>query len=606
MKYALQGKTADISSSLTNLVRSFGRREQGLVQSLISDTRDPFYNLPTELLICIFDYLHPYDVWSKRLISRRWNDVLSSDKFTGTALSRFETHDPADSALDPETHASSSHMLQIRHMLALRNGRPFSYVNYKGRFAFKPDTSPVGHQLQLKGKHIAYLWGNAKTRDGDTVVVRDLITGEATSLRGIAREKIMLIALSTDIIAFFTYVGTVYVASLLALPDPPQSIRLPSSKIYATYADQGILACLLEGASGLTVLIHDNGTRKSTSFSHDRRVYCVGEEEDVHCHQVLVNSCDRVVDIFSVLNSNVDMKIHVRVARYSFAGELTTLDCLTIYHGLENQRNLSLGSALPTGERGLFQLDLSSAHNMPSGTILFDTTFDPNAVTLKLVDKNQCSTTIWKDRRYRTEVPEVLIDTALRPAPFDGPQSLRALRNEAVDHCMTDDEYLQAIEDGLLEDEHDHESDIPTPSTWCPSSLRSWKYGRRHPKVARVDKTRYEDMPTVLPALVSLPPLEGPVAMVHSNEERWQKLPAHALHTIVAMNDTFAVGTCVHPDYIGVMCFDERVNLHGAGPTDLWVHPNNPHYERRPEHPDNENQIGPGFLTLKRPVRPPY
>ena len=126
-------------NSLTNLIRSFGRREQALIQGLISDTRDPFYNLPIELLIYIFDFLHPYDVWSKRIICRRWNTVLSSDNFTRTALNRFETHDPEDSAVSPENLASSSHMLAQRHIQALRIGRPFSYVNYGDQFAFLPN-----------------------------------------------------------------------------------------------------------------------------------------------------------------------------------------------------------------------------------------------------------------------------------------------------------------------------------------------------------------------------------------------------------------------------------------------------------------------------------
>jgi hypothetical protein len=569
------------------------------VQSLISDTRDPFCNLPNELLICIFDFLHPYDVWSERLVSRRWNATLSSDNFVRAALNRFETHNPADSALDPESHASSSHMLALRHVLALRNGRPFSYVNYKDQFVFKPDSTPVGHQLQLKGKHIAYLRGNAETRDGTTVVVRDLITGGAASICGVAREKVMLIELSTDIIAFFTYVGNVYVASLLALPHSLQSVRLPSSKIHATYADRGILACLLGGVSGLTVLIHDTGIRKSTSFSHDHRVYCAGEEEDILCHQVLVNSCDRVVVILSVVSSKVDLKINLRVVRYSFAGKLTTLDCLTIYHGTHAIRNVSLGPARPTGEHGLFQLDLSSVHGILPGTILFDATIDPNTVKLKMVDQCHRNTTLWKDRRYRTEGANVFIDTALRPAPFDGPQSLRALRNEAIDHCMTGDEIAQGIEEDSIEEEShhiDHKSNSLIPTTWRPSKLRSWKNRRPRRKPVRVDMD--EDMPAVLPALVPLPPLEPPLA--YAGGEQSRTLPAYALHTIIAMNDTFAVGTCVQPGYIGVMCFDERVSLSGAGPTDLWAHPKRHDWEGRLQLWDGK-QIGPGFLKLDRP-----
>jgi len=429
---AQQGNIADLSSSLTNLVRSLGRREQDVIQSLISDTRDPFYNLPPELLICIFDFLHPYDTWSKRLVCRRWNEVLSSDNFTQTALNRFETHDPSDSALDPEDHASSSHMLQIRHILALRNGRPFSYVNYRDRFAFYPDSHFVARQLRLKGKHIAYLRGNADTCEGNIAVVRNLVTGETKPLTGIAREKIAQIELSTDIIALLTHVGIVYVASLVALPDSLRSVRLPSSTMYAVYADRGMLTCLLKGASGLTVFIHDTETRKSTSFNHDRHAYC-DENEDDHCHAVLLNSHDRCIDIFSVVTPRNGLRVHVKVMRYSLTGERKRHEHLTIEYGVENVPHVSLGPIMPAGERGLYQLALSSDDIMLRGTLLFDANFIPSTVTLKLVDRKIRDAMVWKDRLFRHDLQNGLIDTARRPHPFDGPHTLRALSNEVLD-----------------------------------------------------------------------------------------------------------------------------------------------------------------------------
>jgi hypothetical protein len=67
-------------------------------------------------------------------------------------------------------------------------------------------------------------------------------------------------------------------------------------------------------------------------------------------------------------------------------------------------------------------------------------------------------------------------------------------------------------------------------------------------------------------------------------------------YAIITMNDTFAVGTCMAPGYIGVMCFDERVKLHGAMLTDLWAHPNHPDFRYRCSDPGYE-QLGPGFLA---------
>lgn len=580
------------SNSLTNLIRSFGRCEQALVQGLISDTRDPFYNLPTELLIYIFDFLHPYDVWSKRLICRRWNDVLSSDNFKRTALNRFDTHDPADSALDPATHASSSHMLALRHTLALRNGRPFSYVNYGDQFAFLPNSHPVAHQLRLKGKNIAYLRGDPKTRDGTTVVIRDLVNGEATPLCGSAREKIMLIELSTDIVAFFTYVGTVYVASLLDMADSLRAVRLPSSTIHATYTDRGTLACLLGGASGMTVFLHDTKTRKSASFSHDRHASC-DETEDVHCHAVLVNSDDKLVDVFSVVNLRVGSKVRVDVVRYSFTGERKKRDRLTMFHATKNLAKASIGPVLPTGECGLFQLALSLPKSL-HGTLLFDA----KSATLKMIDEDVNSTALWKDRLYRSGGANVLVDTARRPAPFDGPRSLRALDDEASKRLSEVKQHDWSVSSHDSLDYEDYTQSHVT-GKWHLHSLSSWE-GKSHG--IHGISAHYAHRPTNaknFSSTFSSPrwSLAAEEAIGQALEEEQQR--QSPLHTIVAMNDTFAVGTCLDTGYIGVMCFDERVSMYEAEATDYWAHAKHYSDKHKPQHPKYE-QVGPGLLDLDK------
>jgi hypothetical protein len=551
--------------------------------------------LPTELLVYIFDFLHPYDVWSKRLICRRWNTVLSSDNFTRTALNRFETHDPADSALDAETHASSSNMLALRHTLALRNGRPFSYVNYGDQFAFLPNSPRIAHQLKLKGKHIAYLRGNPETREGTTVVIRDLITGEMTSLCGTAREKVMLIELSTDIVALFTYVGTVYVASLLDLPDSLRAVRLPSSTIHATYADRTTLACLLGGTSRLTVFIHDTETRKSTSFSYHRHEYCDKNEDD-HCHAVLVNSHDQCIDIFSVVHSKDDPKLHVKVARYSLTGELRLQDSLTWWHGRESLSRDSLGPILPTGERGLFQLAWN-LNGLSCGTILFDANFTPNTATLKMVDLGVHDAMLWKDRLYRTDRFTALIDTAQRSEPFDGPHSLRALRNEALSRPMTEEEQEHECQKDDEQSVQDNKDDRMrgVPTKWRPRSRRFWERHRQGSH-GRLLMTHGKDQPAILPVPA---PQISPERAMGGPPFPDRPLYTSAPHTLIAINETFAVATCVRSSYIGVVCFDERVQLYGAGLTDLWAHPNNQNWKYRSKDPDRE-QIGPGFLALER------
>lgn len=103
--------------------------------------------------------------------------------------------------------------------------------------------------------------------------------------------------------------------------------------------------------------------------------------------------------------------------------------------------------------------------------------------------------------------------------------------------------------------------------------------------------THGQDQPDILPLPEPEPGMYRPPPIP-------VRLPGLAtIHTIIAMNETFAVATSDRSSYIGVMCFDERVQLHGAEATDLWAHANHPNVDYRPQHRDYK-QIGPGFLDL--------
>lgn len=488
----------------------------------------------------------------------------------------------------------SNQNLALRHIQALRNGRPFSWVNFNDKFAFFATSQSVSHQLRLKGKHIAYLRGNAETRESNTVVVRDLVTGQAISLCGNAREKIMSIELTTDFVAFFTYVGTFYVASVLHLAAPLKPVRLPSSSIIATGADRGTLACILRGAPTLAAVIYDTRVRKSTSFNlqnlHDG-------DEAMDCYAILVNSHTLSIDIFTVVKDNAGLAVRVKVSRYSLAGDFQTHTSLTIWHGLQDLKYVTLGSALPTGERGLYQLDFSYGGSKVTpgpyinrnvtprtpwicsrSTLLFDT----SAVTLKAIDNimnigrfepgTYPNTALWKDRRYRSEdsFPCPIIETARRRESLDGPHTLRWMNNEAKAAPIR------------VDMEPDDEA------------LSNWK----HCKTARSEYITTSDLEPWLRHNQAIPePIVRSAGTRPTTADRQGQdcdgPPAtQYFHTIVTMNDTFAVGTCFNCDYIGVLCFDERVLLHGATQTTLWHDPYS--------HSSDDVYRGPALLPMKR------
>jgi hypothetical protein len=550
---------------------------------VISEARDPFHNLPNELLIQVFGFLHPFEVWAKRVICRRWNDVLSSDVFTKAAIVSFATHDPEDSALDLRTCTNASPSLALRHITALRNGRPFSCVYFDDEFAFLPNRYPIAHQLRLKGKRIAYLRGDAETGQGNTVVVRDLVTGAMNTVCGDAREKVVSIELTSDIVALFTYTGTVCIAPLLDPNASRAQVRLPSASIVATGAHRGSVACLLKASTAFTAVIHDSKLRKSMSFNLEN---LHGGDEAVDCYAILVDAHKQVADFFSVTKQKLESTLCVRISRYSWAGECTTRTSLVIWHGLQDISYAFLASMQPAGERGLYQSimryeglefstwpesDGSDGRNnrgvpqprTSSPTLLFDAI----AFTLKAVDchpavkfggapGNRPNTAVWKDRRYYADSrtsSEACIQAVRRGLPFDGPHTLRRMPNRArstpkpVEEPSSSDDgedvYVRYKARAIAD---------PRPGSLRPL-LTTHRQNISSTQIVLAHKRR-----------------ESPTRRIHVEHGLRKKF-----HTVVAMNDTFALATSLDSGYIGVLCFDERVPMHGSEPAhsfrNKWV-----------------------------------
>lgn len=505
------------------------------------------------------------------MVCRRWNNVLSSDKFTRTALNRFDTHDPQDSALDAETYASSSHKSAIHHVLALRHGRSHSCQNISDKFACATSVRSLKHLLRLKGKHIAYLRGNPKTHEGNTVVVRDLVAGKVTSLCGTAREKIMSIELTSDIVAFFTYRGTVYIASLQALTDTPRSVRLPSSSILATSSCRTTLACLVRGSSSLIAVVHDTGVRRTHSFEL-QPVH--GHNDDMSRCTVLLDSREQCVHVFIVRAPNTGHCLRIEVSRYSYAGARTAEASFVMQHELSLAQNVIIGTVEPTGEQGLHQIALSYGDG--SSCKRWTLIYDSKMITLKAIDcfpqwgasdyRLLQQPALWKDRVYRCEGHRLRIETAWRSASHDGPHTLRNLGNEAkpeLTNMVEDDE----DDDNEYDVEDKQSSVVRIARIEEPMSLGPWKTstGQGGLSIEMYHRARVKDLPSIFPRETWQPVAPGTPFGVSA----FCEAPLH-FHTIVAMNDTFAMGTCFNPGCIGVVCFDERVTLHGGHEGHGW------------------------------------
>jgi len=110
----------------------------------------------------VFDFLHPFYGWSLRVICRRWHAFLTSAQPVQAQLARFEAHGHLYSALVSE--ARRDERSRIRHVQALRLGRPFRFSEIKDELAITPSLTTKANAVQeycLCQAHVAYLRGIA-------------------------------------------------------------------------------------------------------------------------------------------------------------------------------------------------------------------------------------------------------------------------------------------------------------------------------------------------------------------------------------------------------------------------------------------------------------
>jgi len=473
------------------------------------------------------------------------------------AVNRFATEHPSDSALDKDANTPQSLALELRHVLALRLARPFTHVVLPGIVGTSPPTTFTRHdklyRFRLKGRHIAYCEDNY-------VVFRDLISGETALLRGEARELITNVALSTELVAFTTYTGLLYVARLKDLTAPLSTVRFPSSNLDLMVAEGGIVACVFPGSEPV-VIIYKAAIRKTTFFN-------LGALQDLerqtnpntHLRVVAmsINEDRETIDIAAVICPNGrdidgDIRLRVVVLRSSFACEQIMQVAWEQYISGLGRYN---GGSMPfkaTGERGIHSMRLTCDYrrNRPhtsdmreaggANTAVSDSEmtshleltllFDDVQFSLKSVDQKismlafpapeRVPTPLyWKDRLYRAgphtgPMPAFLAasrsGTPHGPS-YDGPSTLQRLDGESVNE----------VDEGRLESEtNDRASYV---------SSRSWPWSVQKRPTGELD----------------------------------------SCHEAVAMNESFVVTLC--SDDIEVSCFDERIKLHGAESTKLWEH----------------------------------
>ncbi|KAI6897823.1 hypothetical protein KC334_g10083 [Hortaea werneckii] len=226
---------------LKSFVDSLSRHELTNLGKSISDRNDPFNQLPLEIILLALGYHRIPDIWRLRQVCRRWRDVLSQETVVKASLARFDTHHEDDSA----GPSNPSIEQKIRHMQAIRTGKPFSYVRFKDRPSSSSPTNPEAFcsMAALQRHRIVYV----RSRDWAPreVVVRNLITGQVITAMSDSRERVQCLTLSTTHVGFVTAAGRLHTIRFDDETQSMSSSRLPSSLISEMASDGDFTLLLL-------------------------------------------------------------------------------------------------------------------------------------------------------------------------------------------------------------------------------------------------------------------------------------------------------------------------------------------------------------------------
>lgn len=235
--------------SLQQLVDQMTFDERRAVTAMVSKRNDPMAVLSLDLIIEIMSHLPVFESWRLQVVGKRWRTLLSSETMLRASLVGWETHSVSDCAKIPHQAEKESIRTKVRHIQAVRLGCPFSFH----RMLYKPPTiiRPSEQVIALKGSRLA--WISAAAREGHSVLVKHLVTGDLTTIRGDARETINNICLGANVLAFVTYSGKLYAQDLSDPINPPRSVRLPSATAHAMYVDEWMVGMLLNSNKSVSI-----------------------------------------------------------------------------------------------------------------------------------------------------------------------------------------------------------------------------------------------------------------------------------------------------------------------------------------------------------------
>ena len=308
-------------------------------------------------------------------MSRHWRERLSSDDLTRAAISRWQTHDPSDSARPWDLEDATNTRKHVRHMQAQICKKPYSRLvfNDTGTVQDSPHRNIWQRRLDLKSRRIAYI--SSRRGQGDAVAVHDLITGASWALRGEARERIMYVVLTSTLVAFITYDGCLYYSIFAGATslEEARRIRLPSSLVRACGAHRDRIVVAMGGELDnrpyVSEVLFFNATDMRLSSLEVKSIFALleGDSERLYACGVIVDRDRETVDVFTLAytettrsgttTKNLQM-LHVRISTKGNKAHLEYSARQGICTGLNRHLLFTIAHPAPTGVQGQYRIEV--------------------------------------------------------------------------------------------------------------------------------------------------------------------------------------------------------------------------------------------------------
>lgn len=262
----------DMATGFINAFRHLQRQERGQALEALATELTPYEwralhaivasrpfqcdiigRLPLELVAHIFSHLDIVAPYRLQIVSKRWSRNLRSLYILKTGLDRWY-----QGTVNLQAADYALCMRRARAIHAFRTGNP--------RIVFKVVSARKTGRLMLAGNHLVWA-GRKRETSSRYALVLNLDTWQLRSLRGEAREQLMDVFVSDQIVALTTFSNICYVWELQGGPGP-KNFRVPSSTYFRNVACRDrTVACVAHFAKHTSVFIWEYNTQRGRSFN---------------------------------------------------------------------------------------------------------------------------------------------------------------------------------------------------------------------------------------------------------------------------------------------------------------------------------------------------